>query len=68
MKKMGAGDFTPAQIYKVLKDNGISLRGYRQGWSDAANDAFKRIGMGKGGPLPEVKRKNYKLKRTGAKR
>lgn len=57
-KKLKSGswaDLTPNQIYRVLKQEGISLRAYREGWGDAAEEQFKRIKLP--GTLPEVKRK-----------
>ena len=55
LKEMKVGDFSRGQIYRVLKESGISLTGYRQGWSDEAAAAFKRMKIG--APLPEPPKK-----------
>lgn len=61
LKKMGAADLTPAQVYRILRLEGISLRAYREGWGEGATEMFKRIGFP--GALPEIKRGKRTAKR-----
>lgn len=56
----GGGHYSTGIIYKTLKEEGISLRAYREGWSDGARDRFKELELG---PALSKPRKTKKKKR-----
>ncbi len=68
--KLRAGfwaNLSVGQIYRVLKQEGISLRAYREGWGEGAADRFKELKLG--GTLPERKRtKRGKSSRTAQRK
>ncbi len=63
LKAMGRGEFSPQQVYKVLKDSGISTLDYRQGCNEQAGQVFRSARLNSE-QLPKPPRKTRKKRLT----
>ena len=68
LKRMGLGEFSRQQVYKVLRDDGISTLDYRDGANESAGTVFHRAFKGKPGASTQLPAKKQRSKRTVRKK